>query len=194
MFTLGLEMRFILIGGCSLAALSFPANASGGDNIALSPSELVAVGKVDERFQSYNVEMAEIVGGRFWAPYAQGEFDRKAPGNNETLGFDSSLFRERPPADLRNVRLRNLAKALGPVYIRVSGSWANKTYFQDDNLARMTTPPPGFENVLTRDQWAGLIDFADAVDGRITTSFAVSDGARDPAGVWSPDEARGTDQ
>ena len=83
-----------------------------------------------------------------------------------------------------------MARALGPVYIRVSGSWANKTFFQDDSLPRMAQPPKGFENVLTRRQWAGVLDFAKAVDGRITTSFAVSEGARDASGVWSPAEAR----
>lgn len=32
--------------------------------------------------------------------------------------------------------------------------------------------------------------FAKAVDGQIVTSFTASAGARDAAGVWSPDEAR----
>jgi hypothetical protein len=27
------------------------------------------IGTVDERFQSYNVEMVEVIGGRFWKPY-----------------------------------------------------------------------------------------------------------------------------
>jgi hypothetical protein len=27
------------------------------------------VGTVDERFNSYNVEMAEVIGGTFWKPY-----------------------------------------------------------------------------------------------------------------------------
>ena len=30
------------------------------------------IGKVDDRFQSYNVEMVEVTGGRFWAPYEKG--------------------------------------------------------------------------------------------------------------------------
>lgn len=83
-----------------------------------------------------------------------------------------------------------LARALGPAYVRISGSWANKTYFQDNDLPRLTTPPKGFDNVLTRGQWKGVIAFARAVDARITTSFAVSEGARDSSGNWSPDEAR----
>ena len=27
------------------------------------------IGTVDERFQSYNIEMVEVIGGRFWRPY-----------------------------------------------------------------------------------------------------------------------------
>ena len=27
------------------------------------------IGAVNERFQSYNIEMVEVVGGRFWKPY-----------------------------------------------------------------------------------------------------------------------------
>ncbi|HWZ01457.1 MAG TPA: hypothetical protein VNX17_10270 [Edaphobacter sp.] len=29
------------------------------------------VGTIDERFQSFNIEMLEVTGGRFWAPYKQ---------------------------------------------------------------------------------------------------------------------------
>ncbi|MDE2404134.1 MAG: hypothetical protein KGM17_05395 [Sphingomonadales bacterium] len=136
--------------------------------------------------------MAEIVGGRFWAPYPKpgAAEDMTSAGSAGTLGFDAGLFRQRPPVDLANPRLRNLARALGQVYIRVSGSWANKTFFQDDDLPRIAAPPKGFENVLTRAQWRGVLDFAKAVDGRITTSFAVSAGARDSSGVWTPVEAR----
>jgi len=44
--------------------------------------------------------------------------------------------------------------------------------------------------VLTRPQWKGVIDFAYAVNASLTTSFAISAGVRDAAGVWTPDQAR----
>ena len=37
--------------------------------VDLHPSTLKRVGTVSPRFQSYNVEMIEVTGGRFWAPY-----------------------------------------------------------------------------------------------------------------------------
>ncbi len=35
----------------------------------IAPSKMPSVGTVDERFQSFNVEMVEVTGGRFWAAY-----------------------------------------------------------------------------------------------------------------------------
>jgi len=36
---------------------------------SLDPAKMPAIGTVDERFQSYNIEMVEVIGGRFWKPY-----------------------------------------------------------------------------------------------------------------------------
>jgi hypothetical protein len=38
--------------------------------VTISPSTLPQFTTIDERFQSYNVEMAEVIGGDFWKPYA----------------------------------------------------------------------------------------------------------------------------
>ncbi len=43
---------------------------------------------------------------------------------------------------------------------------------------------------MTRRQWKGVIDFAHAVDAKLVTSFATSPGTRNPAGTWTPDQAR----
>ena len=37
--------------------------------VSLDPAKMPAIGTVDERFQSYNIEMVEVIGGRFWKPY-----------------------------------------------------------------------------------------------------------------------------
>ena len=42
--------------------------------------------------------------------------------------MNPDLYEYRPPIDLTNARLRKLAAALGPAYVRVSGTWANTTY------------------------------------------------------------------
>ena len=103
-------------------------------------------------------------------------------------GTASNLYQYRPPIDLADARLRKLAAALAPAYVRVSGTWANSTYFADQDNPP-PAPPAGFNGVLTRQQWRGVVDFSQAVDARIVTSFAVSPGVRDAAGAWKPDQA-----
>ena len=105
-------------------------------------------------------------------------------------GMDPNLYQQRPPIDLTNPRLRKLAAALGPAYVRVSGTWANTAYFQNSDQPAPKTPPKGFGGVLTRRQWKGVIDFAQAVDAKLVTSFATSPGTRNAAGIWTPDQAR----
>lgn len=169
-----------------------PVCASELAETPINPATMPMVGRVDPLFQSYNVEMAEVVGGRFWAPYpAPGETEK--PVNTQESGglaLEARLFRQREPADLRNPRLRALARGLGPAYIRVSGSWANTTWFQDNDNPVPEKPPMGFQNTLTRRQWAGVIAFAKSVKGHLTVSFAASAGARGEDGIWKPDEAR----
>src|SRR5579884_3850292 len=161
----------------------------------INPATLPAIGTVDRRFQSYNIEMLEVTGGRFWKPYkdlransAASASDRR-PGPTPA-GMNPNLYEYRPPIDLSNRRLRKLAAALGPAYVRVSGTWANTTYFYDADGPAPATPPQGFNGVLTRAQWKGVIDFAQAANAEIVTSFATSAGTRNAAGVWTPEQAR----
>lgn len=157
-----------------LAAVASGA-AHAGD-ISIAPTDLKAIGTIDARFQSYNIEMVEVTGGRFWKPY---------PRTKRT--FDQrDRYSARPPIDLANARLRRLAAALSPAYLRVSGIWANATFFAD----APGKPPPGFDSVLSRAQWRGVVDFARAANAEIVTSFAISPGSRNANGVWKPDQAQ----
>jgi hypothetical protein len=166
-----------------------PSIDSQPNPIKLDTKKMQALGTIDERFQSYNIEMVEVTGGRFWAPYksesnAPADTQQAAPGS-----MPASLYRYRAPINLADPRLRRLAAALGPAYVRVSGTWANSTYFHDSDDPAPTKPPMGFNSVLTREQWRGVIDFSHAVDAKLVTSFAVSQGVRDANGVWTPVEA-----
>ena len=137
-------------------------------------STLSKIGEVDTRYQSYNVEMVEVTGGRFWAPIG---------------GPAGERYRMRAPLNLANPKLRALASHLGPAYIRVSGTWANSTYLPAEG-EEISAPPPGFNQLLTRDQWRGVVAFAKAVDAKIVTSFPASQGARDADGNWNPEQAQ----
>jgi heparanase 1 len=155
----------------------------------IEPGKMPAIAHVDARFQSYNIEMIEVTGGRFWAPYkakADEPADKQQAG---PAGMPASLYRYRPPVDLENPRLQKLAAALGPAYVRVSGTWANSTYFWDSDAPAPEKPPAGFNGVLTRKEWRGVVDFARAADARLVTSFAISPGVRNGNGVWTSKEA-----
>ena len=150
---------------------------------------MMEVAKVDPRFQSYNVEMVEVIGGRFWRPYTSTPVKDMPTPSSSTPGIDPALFEQRTPIDLANPRLRKLAAALGPAYLRVSGSWANTVFFQDSDAPAPSQPPAGFGGVLTRAEWKGVADFAKAVDAELVTSFSVGAGTRDAGGVWTPGQA-----
>ncbi len=154
-----------------------------------NPSAMPKIATVDPRFQSYNVEMVEVIGGRFWKPYGSKALPTEAKAG-APAGLDPNLFEQRTPIDLSNPRLRKLAAALGPAYLRVSGTWMNMAYFQDSDAPAPSAPPEGFGGVLTRAEWKGVVSFSKAVDAEIVTSFATSAGTRNAAGVWTPVEAK----
>ncbi|MGY8667563.1 hypothetical protein Q3C01_35130 [Bradyrhizobium sp. UFLA05-109] len=153
--------------------------AAGARAQSITPARMTAIGTIDTRFQSYNIEMVEVTGGRFWKPYAR--------SSNAQIARDRYSYR--PPIDLASTRLRKLAAALGPAYMRISGTWANATFFADTDNAP-AAPPPGFSSVLSRAQWRGGVDFARAVNAEILTSFAISAGSRNADGRWTPDQAQ----
>ena len=191
---LKISLTAALSSACALAILGAPQDAVAQIRppaTTIVPDQLRAVGKVDERFQSYNVESVEVTGGNFWAPYLKpGEPPPKAVAGPHGTEFATNAYRRREPLDLRgNQRLRMLAKALGPAYMRVSGSWANNVFFQDDD-GPLAKPPEGYQAVMTRSQWAGVVDFSKAVDAKILTSFAISPGARAADGTWNPEGAK----
>ncbi|MGO8757287.1 MAG: hypothetical protein ACLQG3_04105 [Terracidiphilus sp.] len=156
---------------------------------SVDPARMPRVGTIDERFQSYNVEMVEVTGGRFWKPYDSTAGTRES-GGNQPAGLPASLYEYRKPIDLYNSRLRKLAAALGPAYVRVSGTWANSTFFQNSDGPAPEHAPDGFKGVLTRQQWKGVIDFSNAVNAPIVTSLAISPGTRDASGAWTPAQAK----
>jgi hypothetical protein len=169
-------MRKTLLAATALVALTAaaPAPNSGPTSAPLGLSRLAKVATVDARYQAYNIEMVEVTGGRFWAPYG---------------GPADERYGQRPPIDLTDARLIALAKALGPSLLRVSGTWSNNTYLEAEG-EHLSAPPAGFVQVLTRDQWKNVVAFSRTVDAPIVTSFAVSNGTRTPDGVWTPVQAQ----
>jgi heparanase len=190
-----------ILASAGIAACRTTGELSNGSRTvptALMPSSMTRVGTIDERFQSYNVEMLEVTGGKFWKPYKDiaklatqpsAASGGKAQSGDAPAGMSPDLYQYRPPIDLTNRRLRAMAGALGPAYMRISGTWANTTYFADTDTPPKD-PPQGYGGVLTRQQWLGAIAFSRAVDAPIVTSVPNGEGTRGADQVWRPDQAR----
>ncbi|EBQ8434283.1 hypothetical protein B5P62_23445 [Salmonella enterica] len=132
----------------------------------IKTNELKKLGVTDKHYQSYNIEMIELTGGWFWKPYGEKGY-KTTPDTKKNIpqGMNPDAYQYIPPVNLNNEKLITLAKALSPAYIRVSGTWANSTYFSPDG--KITTPPHGFNNVLTGKQWASLVNFSNTVGSPI---------------------------
>src|SRR5437868_14936118 len=85
--------------------------------VHVSPDKMPRIATVSERYQSYNIEMAELTGGQFWKPYETIVASAKpqAAGSAAAQGpaFYANLKEALPPIDLSNARLRKLAATLG---------------------------------------------------------------------------------
>lgn len=140
--------------------------------VKLQCSGLKALRSMDERLVSYNVEMTEVTGGTFWKAYTDAQVDgtEEFPVISDWSNM-ANLQQWYDPIDTKNPRLIKLAKELGTAWIRVSGTWANKTYYDFDGHTGGKVPE-GFQNLLTKDQWLSLLDFVKAVDGKLLVSIA----------------------
>ena len=110
--------------GVTMACAS-AADSPAGLVVAVTPASLPRIATVDSRYQSYNVEMAEVIGGNFWKPYdaasiatmkAKAAASAKGTPSAGVAGEDPTMFQKRSPIDLANPRLRKLAAASGVEY------------------------------------------------------------------------------
>lgn len=161
--------------------------------VKLVPENLKALREVNPRLMSYNVEFAEVTGGTFWKAYtpeqvAGTEEFHVAPSEDGIAAMYKDLMQVYAPIDLYNEKLRSLAKELGTAWVRVSGTWATKTYYDFDN-ATGGIAPEGYLNVLTKEQWIGVLDFVKAIDAKLMISVANCPGLHSAEEPWNPSEA-----
>lgn len=178
-------MRRLAMVLASASTIGLLTAASAGEIVpAAQPVPVEArrmplVGTIDERFQSFQIGFSHLTGGETWKSY-----DAMPKGQQPT---SLAAVREaRTATDLANPRLRTLTGALAPFYLRYSGTTANSVYFHDSDSPPPAKPPEGYTVVLTRQRWKDALDFAKAVDAKVVTSFANSDGVRDAAHTWTP--------
>lgn len=158
-------------------------------NIILQTENLTKIRNVDERLVSYNVEMTEVTGGTFWKEYTPEQIQGK--GKFPMIGImnKDSMMQVYPPINLYNSKLRKLAKEIGPVWVRVSGTWATKTYYDLENKTNGKVPE-GYDSILTRDQWVGVLSFVRDMGAKLLVSVSNCEGIHSADEPWNPSQAK----
>lgn len=93
-----------------------------------------------------------------------------------------------PPINLYDEKLRKLTTELGPVWVRVSGAWATRCYYDFDGTTGGIIPE-GYNSILIKEQWIGVLDFVKAVNGKLLISMSNCEGLHKVSEPWNPSEA-----
>ena len=159
-------------------------------HIKLDPAGVTELRTLNPRLISYNVEMTEVTGGTFWKAYTDAQIDgtEQVPPPDFSKGL-AAMHQWYDPIDTTNPRLIKLAKALGSCWVRVSGTWATRTYYDFADEYPAGTAPEGYQNVLKKQQWINLLNFVKAVDGKLKISVANCDGLHSHDEPWNPSQA-----
>ncbi|WNZ88874.1 beta-glucuronidase [Streptococcus iniae] len=160
---------------------------------SLKSDQLEKLRTINPLLVSYNVEFAEVTGGTFWKAYSNSQitgeeaFDVE-PSEEGIEAMYKDLMQVYKPINLYDDKLRYLAKALGQAWVRVSGTWSTKTYYDFDGSCNGQVPE-GYLNLLTKEQWLGVLDFVKAIDGKLKISMANCPGLHSAKEPWHPKEA-----
>ncbi len=162
--------------------------------VKLNPGELKALHEQNPCLMSYNVEFAEVTGGTFWKAYTPGQIAGTEEFHVEPspLGIAAmykDLMQIYPPINLYNEKLRKLTRDLGVAWMRVSGTWATKTYYDFDGEYPGNQVPEGYLNKLTREQWIGVLDFVRDCGLKLKISLANCPGLHSADEPWPTSEA-----
>lgn len=143
---------------------------------------------------SYNVEFAEVTGGTFWKSYTPGQIAgieefHVEPSTEGIAAMYKDLMQVYPPINLYDEKLRSLVRELGPVWVRVSGTWATKTCYDFDGTTNGKVPE-GYLNVLTKEQWIGVLDFVKTIGAKLMISVANCPGLHSADEPWNPSSGK----
>lgn len=161
--------------------------------VKLNPESLRELHVGNERLVSYNVEMTEVTGGTFWKAYTPGQIAGTEPfvvksGSMDSATTSTDLMQYYDPINLYDEKLRKLAKEIGPAWVRVSGTWSTKTYYDFDGHTGGKAPE-GYNAVLTRAQWIGVLDFCKFLGAKLLISVANCEGLHSADEPWNPSQA-----
>lgn len=164
--------------------------------VKLKADGLSVIREQNPALMSYNIEFAEVTGGTFWKAYTPDQIAGTEPFHVDLSGGLAAAYKDLmqvyPPINLYDEKLRKLAKEMGTVWVRVSGTWATKTYYDFDGSCNGTVPE-GYLNILTKEQWIGVLEFVKAVGAKLMVSVSACPGVygvdQAPVPPWTPIEA-----
>jgi heparanase 1 len=139
-------------------------------SIALEES----IAEVSPQYLSFAVDSSQVLGGNFW-----GEGGSSGGLGNEMVD----------PYDFDRPRLRTLAAALAPAYLRVGGSEADVVYYDLSDDPVEEAPEP-YELLLTAERWAQVVEFSNAMGFELFFTLNAGPGPRDENDAWQADNAR----
>ncbi len=132
-------------------------------------------GLVSKRFLSFTVDIAQVVGGRFWD---QGCGVDMVPGGGSRVAA----------YDFRQPRLKKLVQELSPAYLRIGGTASDETFY--DLGKSPGSPPAPYKYALNREQWDGVNQFAQETNLEVVFTLNAGPGPRDRNSRWRTDQAR----
>jgi len=131
-----------------------------------------AVAEVSDRYLSFAIDTAQVVGGVFWNPDPTSD-EEEVPV---------------PPYDFDDPVLRELTALLAPAVLRIGGTAADLVVYDLDGS--YGDLPDGATHRLTADQWSGVHRFATDLDLDLLFTLNAGPSARDADGLWDPANAR----
>lgn len=152
-----------------------PPRAASGGTVGLRVDGSKPSGEVDERFLSVALDTSQLLGGRWW----------DHAGRDVSFGRGDEHAR---PFDFERPRLRALAAALAPAYLRIGGTEADTVYYDMGATGPRPAPKP-FELVLTRDRWDAVNAFAKSAGLDLIFTVNAGPGPRAADGRWSSENA-----
>ncbi|MDO3381781.1 glycoside hydrolase [Gilvimarinus algae] len=141
---------------------------SSAAHIAIDAERPIA--HICERYLSFSIDISVLAGGYWW---------EGSEGTRRGLG----TLRV-PPLQLKNPKLDRLVTELGPSYLRIGGSEADKIHY----FTAPDSEPDAL--VLTRKQWDRLHQFVQRNDLRLIFTVKYGLFARKHHGQWCGDEVQ----
>ncbi|WP_236074815.1 glycosyl hydrolase family 79 N-terminal domain-containing protein [Teredinibacter purpureus] len=145
-------------------------NESPTPTVTISLTDGQPIARVDPRYLSFSIDISVIAGGFWW---------EGSMGTRRGLG----LLRI-PPLNLNNPKLNLLVQSLGPAYLRVGGSEADKIHYFDRHTQHNISREQD-SLVLTQRQWDELHRFISRNHLKFFFTFKYGLFKRKQQGEWA---------